>query len=46
MSKGSDANFGCDELFVDLSKGSETILFFAASEDVDTTSVFSFKLLD
>ena len=41
-----DTNFVCDELFVDLSKGSETILFFAVSEDVDTMSVFSFKLLD
>ena len=41
-----DTNFVCDELFVDLSNGSESTLFFAISEDVDTTSVFPFNLLD
>ena len=46
LSEESDANFVCDELFVDLINRSETILFFAVSEDVDTASVFSFKPLD
>ena len=41
-----DTIFVCDELFVDFNKGSEILLFFAVSKDVDTTSVFSFKLLD